>query len=752
MIAQSSNALSYIIIGIIVVLGPLFFFPVRAMSITASKGYFAAIITIIALLVAGITVLKRGSIAFSKHALFFLLGGISVAALIGAVFSPSFSMAFWGYGFETTTWLFITSLGLMAVLAYKTIKSYDRIGIIYGGLFLAFVITAIIQIIRFVAGPATANLGVLGSTTSTLLGSWSDLGIFSGVVLLISVVTLQLAGLTRFAKWIVMLIGATSAAFLLFMNMNTVWTILGFISLLLVLYLFAFAYWDAESKLYKKEKRVPWYVLTLFVVSLVGIFFGGFFNAFAGKHQNITWNDVRPSFTTTVHVAQKTLGHNFITGYGPNSFALGWALSKPPAVSGSALADADFSVGYSYFTSLIATSGLLGALLWIVFFVVLAYTVLKRLGQGFEHSLDRYFVISLSAVIFFLSLIAWVSVPGTYALILWAVSVGAFVGVFLPKHETTFSFIKDPRASFFGILGVTVIIIATLLGGYIIVRKLASFVHDTRGVLLMSQGDLAGAAGEINLANVYASHDVYHTQLAQLALGDTAKLLAGLTDSNKQLISKQAEQVLGIALGHAKAATEQNPLSYKNWILLGNVYRAAVTLGVSDAVALAKGAYTEAQNRNPMDASMYLSFANLALANKDTAGAYKSIQDSIDLFPTRDAYLLRAQVQIGQQKWSDVVVSLKQAILMDQSNAPLYVYLGVAYEKSGDIDNANKIYDLIRKQFTDGDAAINQIKASFSQNMTVTQPDATSTTPAAAPVKTPVKTPIKAPVAPKVKK
>jgi tetratricopeptide (TPR) repeat protein len=253
----------------------------------------------------------------------------------------------------------------------------------------------------------------------------------------------------------------------------------------------------------------------------------------------------------------------------------------------------------------------------------------------------------------------------------------------------TFSFVKDPRASFFGILGVTVVIIATFLGGYSMVRKLASFVHDTRGVVAMARGDLATAAGEINLATMYASHDAYHIQLAQLALGDASKLLTGLTESNKQVVSKQAEQVLGIALGHAKAATTQNPLSYKNWVMLGNVYRSAVTLGVSDAVALAKDAYAEAQKRNPSDAALYLNNANLALANKDTAAAYKSIQDSIDLFPTRDAYLLRAQVQIGQQKWSDVVVSLKQAIAMDQSNAPLYVYLGVAYEKSGDSDNAN---------------------------------------------------------------
>jgi tetratricopeptide (TPR) repeat protein len=653
-IAQSSNVVSYSIIGILVVLGPLFFFPVRAMSVVASKGYFVALVTIIAVLVAGITVLKRGSITVSKNILFLAAGAISLITLLGAVLSPSFSMAFWGYGFETTTWFFVATIVLMMVFAYKTIKTYDRIGVVYGGLFISFLCVAVLQIIRFIAGPATANLGVLGGATSTLVGSWSDLGIFTGLVLLMSIITLQLAGLTRFAKWFVATVAVVAGVFLLVMNMNTVWIVLGFMSLLLVLYLFAFAYWDTSAKAYKKEKRVPWYILALFGVSLIGIFFGGLINGYAGKHQNITWNDVRPSFATTVRVAQKNLVHNFATGYGPNSFGLGWSLAKPPAVAGSVLAGSDFTVGYSYVTSLIATSGLLGALLWIVFFGILGYSILKRLAQGFENSLDRYFVISLAGIISFLSVIAWVAVPGTYLLVLWVLSVGAFIALFLPQQEMTFSFVKDPRASFFGILGVTVVIIATFLGGYSMVRKLASFVHDTRGVVAMARGDLATAAGEINLATMYASHDAYHIQLAQLALGDASKLLTGLTESNKQVVSKQAEQVLGIALGHAKAATTQNPLSYKNWVMLGNVYRSAVTLGVSDAVALAKDAYAEAQKRNPSDAALYLNNANLALANKDTAAAYKSIQDSIDLFPTRDAYLLRAQVQIGQQKWSEL--------------------------------------------------------------------------------------------------
>lgn len=726
LIAQSSNALSYIIIGIIVFLGPLFFFPVRGLSITASKGYFVALCTIIGLLVAGITVLKRGLITLPKGFLFVVLGALSLMSLISAFFSQSFGMALIGYGFETTTWFFVTAFGLLALFAYKTIKQYDRIGLIYGGIVLSFIVLAIIHIIRFFAGPATANLGVLGTTTSTLIGSWTDLGIFAGIVLLVTALTLQLAGLVRFAKWIAISLAAVATVFLLVMNMYTVWVVVGLLALLLTLYLFAFAYWDSSSKTYKKEKRVPWYVLTLFIVSLVGIFFGGLINGVVSRYQNIVWNDIRPAFGTTMQVAQKSIKHNPVAGHGPNSFMLGWSLAKPPALSGNTLADAEFALGYSYFTTQIAMNGLVGAILWITLLITVVYGILRRMSQGFQTALERYFVISLAVTILFLMVMAIVAVPGSYLLALLAIAIGAFYGSFIPHKEKSISFIKDPRASFFGILGVTLLIIATLIGGYIVLRKIVSFMHDTRGLVLMTNQKYPEAAAEISKAVAYASHDLYHVQLAQLALGDAGKLISGLNDTNRQAISGQAEQVLGIALGNAKAATAQNPLSYKNWVLLGNVYRAAVSLGVKDAYSLGVAAYAEAEKRNPNDATMKLAYANLDLANKDTAKALQRIKESIDLYPTRDAYLLRAQVQISQDRWNDAVTSLKQAILMDQSNAQLYVYLGVAYEKAGDMTNANQIYDLIKSRFQDGAQAIEQIKKTFSINPTVTDPESTA--------------------------
>lgn len=732
-IAQSSNSIAFIIIGITTILGPILFVPFGSLGIQTGKGFLLGLLAIIGLLVIGITILKQGIFSVPRNPIFLILLGISCAAALGALFSAKFSMAFLGYGFESTTWFFVTAFGLFVFLAYQAVRDYDRIILIYGGLFSAFFVLGIIHTLRFLIGPQFLNLGVLNTSTSTLIGAWSDLGIFAGVILLLSVLTLQLVGLVRFVKWFVAGVGILAGIFLMVFGMKIIWVIIGFVSLLLTLYLFAFAYWDSHSHTYKHDHRVPWYVLLLFIVSLIGIFFGGAFNIFANRHQNIAYNDLRPSVGMTLEVAKKSLSHNFITGYGPNSFSQVWALSKPLSLSGTPFSGTDFSGGSSYVTSQVATNGLLGAILWISFFVLVGYSVLKRLSLGFERGFDRFMALSLGTIIIFLSIMSFVMIPGNYLLILLAVGIGTFLGTFLPIHVKTISFIKDPRASFFGILSITIIILGTLLGGYIVGRKLISFISDTRGLSVIAKGDVQGGLVNINNAAAYASHDVYHAQLAQLALNDATRITSSQGD--KKNLAQQAEQVLGIALGQAKLAVDKNPASYKNWQLLGDIYNTAVLFGVKDAFTPATDAYTNAKQRNPNDATMELNFANLALANNDTVGALKFIQNSLDRYPTRDAYLLRAQIQIGQKKWGDVVASLRQAILLDSSNARLYVYLGVAYEKSGDMKNAEQVYNLIRNQFMDGADVINQVRKVFTQDEVIVQPanDSSSSVPVVAP-------------------
>ncbi len=765
-VSISGDSFMYGLLAFLVILEPLFFIPVRAFSVSSSKGFLVFFIGIMGLLSYGVYVLRKGVLIFPRQKIFVTLFLLVLTGVLGSFLSMGFVHAFLGYGFETTSWLFLALFALIIFFSYLVLNSYERMGMLYGGMFLVFIVFAITHVVRYLVGPAFANLGVLGSSTSTLIGSWGDLGIFFGLIALFCGVTLELAGLKKAVKWVVAITGVIAVVLLMAMNISIVWVVLGLVTLILSLYLFSFAYWDTEAHSYKKTERVPWFVLTLFIISVISIFFGGFFNNLASRHQNISWNDVRPSWGMTLKVAEQSFVHNFATGYGPNSFGGVWSLVKPKELSGGDVSRTDFSQGVGFVPTQLATNGILGAIFWILFFVGVLRMLVRKTRAGFTHSLDRYFAIGIGISILYLGILAWVYVPGSYLLILLAILVGAFIALFdnnSEKGDRVFSFIKDPRASFFGILGVTLLIVGTLLLGYIGLRKTISFVHYTKGMVALNQNKLTEANAQITTAAAYANHDIYHHQLASFALSDIGQIVSKGAGANKDTASKKAEQVLGIALAHAQAATQINSLDYKNWILLGDVYRTMVTLGVTDAYDRATSAYQEAIKRNPNDSTMVLYFAQLALAKKDTTGALNFIKDSISKYPTSDAYIVRAQIQLSQQGYDSASESLKAALALDPYNADLayqygllllsqrhytdaipvlqrvvlinrnyaiaYVYLGYAYERAGDMDNANKVYEYVKKQFPGGADAITAVKnGQIDQPAPTTTDDATKDT------------------------
>lgn len=710
-VAASSNALLFTCIAIITVLGPLFFIPVRNLPVAAGKGFFFIGLGIVMILIAGVHTLKKGMLTIPQHPLMRLLGVISIVTFLGSLFAARWNLSAFGYGFETTTWAFVTLWALVVLFTMYTVRTYARMGVLFGGILVSFVVTWILQVIRFIAGPETANLGVLGSTTSTLVGSWTDLGIFAGLVILFVAITLELGGIRKRLRWFLYTLGGLATVLLMTMNISWVWIILGLLTLLVILYIYAFAYWDKESQEYKKEHRVPWHMFSLFILSLVGIFFGGLVHTLALHHQNISFNDIRPSFSTTLQVAGKSLVHNFATGYGPHTFASVWSQVKPPALSGGQASSLAFDQGYSYVMTHIALGGILGTFAWVAFFGVLVWMMIRRLMRGFETSLQRYLLVTTVLVITYLGIMAWTTALGAYLLLLLAVLIGIFMHLTDMHTSRTISFIRDPRASFFGILGVTILIIASIFAGYLHIRRTVSFIQYTHAVTAFANNNKEVGVRSLQLASQNASFDIYHTALARLALNQVAEYAASANpDQKKEALSQQIEQLLGTALGYAKQTTIENPQDYRNWLLLGSVYQQALTLGVTDAGDLARNAFTEAEKRNPHEATMKLPFAQLAVTQKNIPEALAKIQESLDIYPTRDAYLLKGQIEAGQDKWSSVAASLEQAFNLDQSDVFTFLSLGLAYEKSGNMDLAQKVYSVIRSQFTDGDAVVTQAR------------------------------------------
>lgn len=744
---SKKNSFMMILLIIMTTVGAFFFIPVSGMSVIASKGYFFVLMGLLMLLAYGVSVLKQGEISVSKNWIIRILGLMLTVEFIGALLSPSFSVSILGHGFEASSWIFLLVITTVVMVAYRTVRSYDRVGSIFAGAVIGILATVLFQIARFVFGGSALSLGVLTSTTSSLFGSWIDFAAILAFVVMFCVITLELGGLKKSIRSVVGIMGIIAVIVLAFMNIRTIWIILGFISLVIALYVFTLAFWDSEAKTYRKNRSVPWYSLAIVILSIVCIFFGSTLNSLASKHQSINSNDVRLSLSATARAGVASIIHNSITGYGPNTFSSVWNMAKPPAVSGTDFATTSFAYGSGYIPTQMATNGILGFVGWIALVLMVLWLIITSLAKGFDSSLDRYVMTLLAGSILFLMVLMIFTIVSGYIIILFAVLLGSLIGISSEKNnesEIVRSFMSDPRASFFGILGVTLLIIVIIFTTYLEARKVIGSVYAVKGVNAENAQNVDSALNNFALAAVFAPDDSYSRELSALTISKVSQLTATVTQANRDAVTKQAESILGSALAYAQSAVALNSADYQNWVAQGNVYRTLVTLGVADAAANAKDSYTQAQKKNPHDPGMFLLFAQLDLAQSDTDGALDQIAQSISYYPTSAAYLLRAQIQVSKQNYTDATTSMTEALRLDPYNATTayqlgllfyqqadythaiaafktaiydnrsfglaYGYLGVSYEKSGDMTNANAVYDYMHKQSDQADALINQIK------------------------------------------
>lgn len=243
------------------------------------------------------------------------------------------------------------------------------------------------------------------------------------------------------------------------------------------------------------------------------------------------------------------------------------------------------------------------------------------------------------------------------------------------------------------------------------IRNTISMAAYTRGIILINTQHREEGIKKVLRASELAHHDVYHIRLAEITLEQLALLMQSQPPgAGTTAVTTQVEQLLSVALGNATTAIHRNEFNYKNFIVLGNIYKVMILFGAPDAYTKTIGAYAQAEKLSPRDAILPLLSAQAALVAKNTSQAERFIHQSLNRYPTRAAYVLLAQIQEGRGDWKAVALSLEQAIGRDPQNILLYLNLGIAYEKSGSSDKANQIYTAIRNQFTDGDAAITKIR------------------------------------------
>jgi cytochrome c-type biogenesis protein CcmH/NrfG len=680
--------IAYGILLAITFLIPIFFVPVSFISTQFGTSLLFAFGTIVAAILYIIATLASGSIVLPRVAKYILgaMIAVPVCYTLAGIANGFSRMSFFGYTFDESTVGFILLAFVYLFLVSVLFRNKNRILYSYFFFVLSSLLSALFIAVRLVFGAKVLAFGMFTDLTSTVIGSWNNVGIFFGISAILSLLTHEMLHVSKLMKSVLLAALAASLFFLALVNFGAVWIILGICSLAFLLYSFFSS----------KSKRISYYSIVVCVISAVFIIWGSTLGAYLSNHLNVSNVEVRPSLSVTMDIARNTLKTRPLFGSGPNTFVTQWLSFKPDDVTSTIYWNTDFTNGIGLLPTFAVTTGIFGILSWILFLGFFLYLGGKAIFSPWEDSFAKYLGVSSFFVSLYLWIMAFIYVPSAVIIVLTFFFTGlffasAYVAGVIPVTLRVFS--DHPRTGFLSSLAMVALFVASLGLGYGLLKNSQSLWYFQKSsYALNTAGDITGAENYMNKAISAVPYDVYYRALSEIEI---FKLNAVLSQDPKQVkpedAQKQFNAVLSDAIKAGIAAKDADPINYLNWIALARVYEAVSVpqLQVQGAYQSAQFAYGEALRRNPKNPGILVLLSRLAVTGEDLpnakAYALQAIQQKQNYL---DAYFLLAQIEVANKNVKGAIDSVQAATVIDPTNSAVFFQLGLLKYNTQDYGGA----------------------------------------------------------------
>lgn len=692
------NIALYFIVGVMFLL-PIFFIPSLSVPFSFTKSLLIFVSILVAFFLFLISKLKRGEIVLPVNGIVLVAWALPAVYLISALFSGNSGVSFLGQGFEIDTFGFIAVMVLMLSLVPLLLKTRESVFRIHIALVLSLIILILFQGSRLIFGPDFLSFGIFTSETSNLLGKWNDLGIFLGLTTILSLITLEGLPLNKLSRLILYIILGISVLFLGIINFLPVWIIVGLFSLGLFVYGFSkrkFRFGnmkqpDEQSIQTNSSKALVPSIIVL-IIALVFIIGGSSVGGFMSSVFNVSQIEARPSWQSTIDISKQTYRESPLFGSGPNTFGSQWSLFKPQSINNTMFWNVDFDSGVGLVPTSFTTTGVLGGMAWIAFFMFFLYSGFKNLiVSAIDDKASYYLTLSLFLGALYLWVFTIIYIPNVVIVTLAFLLTGMYIASLRHRPGTVvekeIQFASNPRVGFISILTLTILLIISAVSLYMVGGQYISAVAFQGSLVAANvEGDIDKAEKKVASAIRLGNSDRYYRFAAEINL---ARINQVLGDTERDIEERRAEfqTILGSAISNVQKAIEIDNKNYQNWSMLGRVYGSVVPLGVEGAYESAQNSYAEALKLNPHNPEIFLTLARLELAKdaNNIEGAKEFIGASLQKKSNyTEAIFLLSQLQIQEGNIQNAITSVEAAVVIEPNNAVFFFQLGLLQSNVGD--------------------------------------------------------------------
>jgi tetratricopeptide (TPR) repeat protein len=575
------------------------------------------------------------------------------------------------------------------------------------GVYLAMLVSAgLLTVFELVLFFSPETVQSFGLQSVSLVGSLNDLAVFFGLITIFGLLSLLMLPVTQAVRGVLWIVLLVSSFFLVVVNLTVLWWIVGAFALAFLIYSISTPYLSKEGFDIKKISFGSLFVLLLAVTfiavpstkkdstpSITG---------YVSSVVDIGEFDVRPSWQTTISIADQALSENsLVFGTGPDTFYHMWARYMPSNINVSQFWLTDFHFGIGLVPTSFMTTGLLGAIAWVAFFVVFLWKgsqSLMELRETAHGDIVNYIRFTSFVTALYLWANAVIQVPSPVLILFAAILTGIFITSLNFGATTTthfrLMFRENKRVGFLATLVLTVVILSSVAGLYGFTSRYtaeASFQKAARTIsdagVNVEDADLEKAYTYISKAISANNADVYYRFISNIDALRIQKLVA--QGKPPEEIREDFEKYLSRAIGNALEATKRDKYDYQNWANLGSVYQSVVPIGVEGVTESAIAAYDEAINLRPKSPSMHYVKAVLERSRGDNAKARENVEKAItERNQYTDAIFLLAQIQIEGGDVQNAIKSVEAITLFDPTNAVAYFQLGLLHYAAENFVNA----------------------------------------------------------------
>jgi tetratricopeptide (TPR) repeat protein len=635
---------------------------------------------------------------------------IAAILLVSSVLSKNRHLSFWGdYTVLTNSFIAAIFYILFYFLVFNNVNSLKQVS----RLISVAVVSAVLAILYFVNQVfgiiSLANLPVPRWTVTSDLPT--HLGYFLAVVLVLGLAMMTAKEERRF--WNKKNIFGLAAVIIIF----AAFVILGFKSVWLIVAIAIFLFLVfALSRI--EETNVPW-VSVSFAILVVAILL-----VLLGTPKFLTAKNLPTEIALSPSISWKITSsalsedlRTFLFGSGPSTFVYSFSAFRPEIFNNNFAWSLRFSKPYNAALETLATTGVLGAIGWVMFFMValgvffvtwFTRSVHPKKGiaekfsdlvhsadwQGDAYAHNLFTGLATGWLTLFVSmfLITFTTVHWVYFFLLLALSLLVGMGLSKSKKDTLEISLKTlPQYTLIASFVYILIFALLFVLGVFLSRFYIAEIHKARAMKYTSVSNHTKAAASLFKAvSLNPNYSKYYLDLASSYIG-MAIVESQKSSPNQQTIAN----LVASAVNQAREATRLAPNDAAAWDFLAAMYATARPLS-ANANSFVISALDRAIQLEKTNPRLYLELGRAKVAQKDFKGARDAFERAVSLKTNYVlGYLVISQLDELENKANEAIEHMSVAAALSPNDPTLLFNLGRLYynrAKSDDLIRAEQLF------------------------------------------------------------